>query len=43
MGGLGVGVVRNVMACAMGRGGVKKESIAAPIKAHAMTREHPKP
>ena len=37
------GLVRNVKACAMGWGGVKKISIAAPIKAHAVSREHPKP
>ena len=37
------GLVRDVMVCAMARGGVKKYSIAAPIKAHAMSREHPKP
>ena len=37
------GLVCNWVACAMMRGGVKEVSIAAPIKAHATTGEHPKP
>ena len=37
------GLVRDAVACAMMRSGVKEESIAAPIKAHATTGQHPKP